>query len=212
VVRLVNIFDEAERLYLVMEHVAGGDLLKRLLQLPEQRLDEPISRVVMRCLLSGAQYLHDVGVAHRDLKPDNVLVEDATADATCNGTPRISSVKITDFGLSAINAKQMQEPLGTMAYAAPEILQGRPYDRAVDIWSLGVMAFVVLAGLLPFVGDCDRTVAKAVVQGQYSFDSTRWASVSLAARDFIKSLLRHKPSDRPSAGAALLHRWFQDMT
>lgn len=203
VVRLVSLFDEPERLYLVMEHVGGGDLLKRLLQRPEQCLDELTSRGVLRCLLSGTQYLHDHGITHRDLKPENVLVEDSKE------VSRISSVKITDFGLSAITAKSMKEPLGTMAYAAPEILQGRPYDRTVDIWSLGVMTFVVLIGLLPFSGDCDRTVAKAVVLGQYSFESPRWASISLDARNFISSLLKLKAADRPSAGAALLHPWFR---
>jgi len=210
VVRLVDVFDEPERVCLVMGHGGGGDLLKRLLQLPEQRLDEPTSRTVLGCLLSGTQYLHEHGITHRDLKPENALIEDVASDGSSQ--PRISSAKITDFGLSAITAKNMKEPLGTMAYAAPEILQGKPYDWTVDIWSLGVMAFAVLAGLLPFVGDCDRTVAKAVVQGQYSFDSPRWTHVSLAARDFIKSLLRHKPSDRPSAGVALSHRWFLDVS
>lgn len=210
VVRLVNLFDEPERLYLVLEHVSGGDLLKRLLQLPEQRLDERTSLTVFRCLLSGVQYLHDHGITHRDLKPENVLVEDSTPDA--HGEPaRISAAKITDFGLSAIKSKSMKEPLGTMAYAAPEILQGRPYDQAVDIWSLGVMAFAVLAGVLPFVGLDDREIAKAVVQGNCSFDSTRWANVSLSARDFVKHLLKHKAPDRPSAGVALLHRWFLNM-
>lgn len=206
VVRLVDLFDEPDRLCLVMEHVGGGDLLKRLLQLPEQRLDEPTSRTVLGCLFSGARYLHEHGITHRDLKPENALVEDAHG-----AVPRISSAKITDFGLSAITAKNMKEPLGTMAYAAPEILQGKPYDWAVDIWSLGVMAFVVLSGLLPFVGDCDRTIAKAVVHGQFSFDSPRWSNVSLAARDFIKSLLRQKPSDRPSAGVALSHAWLRNV-
>jgi len=215
VVRLVNIFDDPDRLYLVMEHVGGGDLLKRLLQLPEQRLDEPTSRNVLRCLLGGTQYLHDHGVTHRDLKPDNVLVEDTPTDSRENGLHdnigRISSVKITDFGLSAMRAKSMKEPLGTMAYAAPEILQGRPYDQAVDVWSLGVMSFVVLAGLLPFIGDCDRTVARAVVQGQYSFDGPRWIHIGLAARNFVSSLLMPKAADRPTAGAALLHHpWFRE--
>jgi serine/threonine protein kinase len=122
---------------------------------------------------------------------------------------RISSVKITDFGLSAITARSMKEPLGTRHYAAPEIQQGRPYDRAVDIWSLGVLSFVVLAGLLPFAGDTDRAVKKAVVECQYSFTGPRWEKISHHARSFICSLLKIKASDRPTAGAALSHSWFQ---
>lgn len=208
VVRLVSLFDESEKLFLVMEHVGGGDLLKRLLQLPEHRLNESSSRNVLRCLLGGTQYLHDHGITHRDLKPENVLVEDSPAGDDPHGDlARISSVKITDFGLSAMTAKSMKEPLGTMAYAAPEILQGRPYDRAVDIWSLGVMSFVVLSGMLPFIGDCERTVAKAVVEGQYSFESQRWFHISLDARNFISLLLKLKAPDRPSAAAALSHPW-----
>lgn len=210
VARLVGLFDEPERLYLVMEHVKGGDLLHRLLRLPEQRLTEPSSCDVLGCLLYGTQYLHEVGITHRDLKPENILVVDSPGTGCdASAVAQIASVKITDFGLSAIRRHNMDEPLGTMAYAAPEMLQNKPYDCAVDIWSLGVITYVVLSGRLPFSGETDQAVARAVIRGLYEFQSPCWAEVSATARQFIDCLLKGKPSERLSAASALAHPWIR---
>eukprot|EP00747_Dinoflagellata_sp_TGD_P038633 gnl/TRDRNA2_/TRDRNA2_139789_c1_seq1.p1 gnl/TRDRNA2_/TRDRNA2_139789_c1~~gnl/TRDRNA2_/TRDRNA2_139789_c1_seq1.p1 ORF type:complete len:612 (+),score=106.10 gnl/TRDRNA2_/TRDRNA2_139789_c1_seq1:254-1837(+) len=216
VVKLIGLFDEPENLFLVMERVIGGDLLRRLLQLPDHRVYEPTSQTILRCLLSGVQYLHEHGITHRDLKPENVLVEDPwPADDTddITGTKhaevmgRISSVKITDFGLSAITGQAMQEPLGTVAYAAPEILTNKAYDRAVDVWSLGVLAYVTLCGQLPFSGQTDNATARCVAKGKFEFSHPHWANISDVAKHFIKCLLSKQPTERPSAAAALEHQW-----
>merc|ERR1719324_1780741 len=103
----------------------------------------------------------------------------------------------------------MEEPLGTVHYAAPEILRNKAYDRSVDLWSLGVFTFVVLAGRMPFIGKDEREAAKAASRGEFEFDSCHWEGTSRSARDFVSCLLKVDASERPSADEALRHAWLQ---
>lgn len=210
VVRLVGLFDELDKLYLVMEWLEAGDLLRRLLRLPRRQLPERVVVKIVRCLLAGLRYLHEHCITHRDLKPENVLIDGPVLleDATPEQLADIHSVKITDFGLSAVTGQQsMEAPLGTVAYAAPEILLNRPYDRSVDIWSLGVCTYVMLGGVLPFSGENDKAVAKAAVKGEFQFDAKHWEGKTGSAREFVTLLLKRNPAERPGAEVALEDSW-----
>ncbi len=138
IVRLYDVLENSENIFIVMELLKGGDLLnymrRKQFRLPEDNVSHIISG------LAGAlQYLHNLGIVHRDLKPENVLMVD-----DCN-------VKIVDFGLSAFLGpkEKCKGFVGTMSYVAPEVLLGFPYDYGVDMWSLGVLAYYMLSGALP---------------------------------------------------------------
>lgn len=206
IVRMVDMFDEADQLYLIMERVEGGDLLRRLLKLPRHCVDEPVAVRIVICLLRGLQYLHEHGITHRDLKPENILIEGPLPpDDDIEALLKIGNVKIADFGLSAITAhtQGMTKPLGTTAYAAPEILMNKSYDRSIDVWSLGVVTFVLLAGEIPFRGGNDKEIATNVVSCNYEMTEAKWQHVSRDAKAFVASLLRKEPSERPSVEKAV---------
>eukprot|EP00746_Dinoflagellata_sp_MGD_P025040 gnl/MRDRNA2_/MRDRNA2_158826_c0_seq1.p1 gnl/MRDRNA2_/MRDRNA2_158826_c0~~gnl/MRDRNA2_/MRDRNA2_158826_c0_seq1.p1 ORF type:complete len:559 (-),score=92.78 gnl/MRDRNA2_/MRDRNA2_158826_c0_seq1:66-1631(-) len=209
IVRMVDMFDEPEQLYLIMEHIEGGDLLRRLLKLPRHCVeDECVAVGVVTCLLRGLQYLHEHGITHRDLKPENILIEGPLPpESDIAALANIGPVKITDFGLSAITAhtQGMTQPLGTTAYAAPEILMNKSYDRSIDVWSLGVVTFVLLAGEIPFRGNNDKEIAKNVVKCNYEMAKDKWARASEHAVVFVENLLRKEPSERLSVEKALEH-------
>ncbi|CEM02918.1 unnamed protein product [Vitrella brassicaformis CCMP3155] len=131
--------------------------------------------------------------------------EEATGD-------EILDIKLTDFGLSKIQAptRQMSESLGTLSYAAPEIILGKPYDSRVDIWSTGVIAYWLLSGELPFQGDDDQSIAEATVRCEYRFDTDDWAGVSDTAKEFVSLLLKRWSKDRPTCEQSLQHRWIHE--
>lgn len=138
-----------------MEYLAGGDLFsfleKRRFKLPEND-----ARRIAHQLATAVYYLHSFGIAHRDLKPENILmVSDSDS----------SNVKLVDFGLSKSfgPGETCKEPFGTLCYVAPEILLQRSYDKAVDLWSLGVIIHLMLSGTLPFDDQDDREIAKKTI-------------------------------------------------
>eukprot|EP00397_Hematodinium_sp_SG-2012_P002308 GEMP01002314.1.p1 GENE.GEMP01002314.1~~GEMP01002314.1.p1 ORF type:complete len:865 (+),score=115.34 GEMP01002314.1:73-2667(+) len=205
-VTMVDMFDETERLYLVMERVGGGDLLRRLLSLPSKRVSEKTSQVICLHLVRAVRFLHEHGITHRDLKPENVLIVDPIDEDPIKNA-RITSVKVTDFGLSAITRHAMDAQLGTVAYAAPEILKNQQYDRQVDMWSLGAIAFIVLSGELPFRGRTLKDIAQSTIRGDYSFRAPIWAEISPDAKNFVSSLLRLKATERLTAMQLINHPW-----
>jgi len=142
IMRLFEVFENAENIYLVLEYLGGGSLYN-LLKEKHFSISERMACNYIHSVAHALHYLHTYGIIHRDIKPDNIVLATAAED---------SDVKIVDFGLAQILEPNelATDPVGTLCYAAPEILLGRKYDKAVDMWSLGILAFLMLAGYLPF--------------------------------------------------------------
>jgi hypothetical protein len=138
IIRLLDIFENEVNIYLVMEYMKGGDLFDYL-QRRDFTVTEELACNFAHQIATAIFYLHSYGVAHRDLKPENIIVSDDSEHP---------SIKITDFGLSKIVGPKetSKEPFGTLSYAAPEILQGMQYNKAVDVWSFGIILFLILSG------------------------------------------------------------------
>merc|ERR1719265_628726 len=150
-------------------------------------------------MLLSVNYLHNRGIVHRDLKLENFLYEKKDTD----------HLKLIDFGFSHIwepNTK-MALSCGTLAYVAPEVL-ARSYTSKCDLWSLGVILFILLAGYMPFSG-AERAQRKAIEDGQYSWRPERWKNISEQAQDLVKRLLTKNPDMRPSAEQALHHPFIE---
>lgn len=150
--RMLDVFENMEHIYIVTELLEGGDLFT-FLEKRRFRLPEPRTAKIIHSLAAGLYYLHSYGIVHRDIKPENILMVDKTED---------SDVKIVDFGLSKmIGPSQLcTEPYGTLAYVSPEVLFQQPYGKSVDVWGLGVLAYLMLVGSLPFDDEDDREVAQ----------------------------------------------------
>lgn len=159
VIKLIEVFESNHKVYMVMELATGGSLLDRL----ESRgyLPEDDSRDVIKMVLNGVQYLHILGITHRDLKPDNLLYYHPGKE---------SRIMITDFSLAntrrAIGNPYMHTVCGTPQYIAPEIVSRKPYTCAVDMWAVGVITYIVLCGVFPFDAEHDAQIFKLILRGK----------------------------------------------
>jgi serine/threonine protein kinase len=201
-----------DRVYMVMD-LMEGDLFEYIVK--RKKLCETDAATVMKQLLSAVAYLHSISVIHRDIKPENILVSDV-------GDGKID-IKLADFGLAKVlEAWNVQStPCGTSFYIAPEIIRGietngarplctnREEVKFVDIWSCGVVLFVMLAGRPPFYGQVktrdERRALLAKIDRGLLFPDAQWASISDDAKDLCQKLLSQEPSSRISAAAALSH-------
>ena len=151
-------------------------------------------------VLEAVAYLHKNDIVHRDIKPENILFESEQGDA----------IKLIDFGLARKHKKgdaPMRNPVGTAYYMSPEILKGK-YDRSCDVWSVGIIAYILLCGYPPFNGETDQDIFESIRRGKMNFPTHRgWSTKSSAAKDFIKSLLCIDPKKRSTAQEALDHPW-----
>jgi len=207
ILKLFQVFDTKSTLFMVLELVNGGDLYDSLKA--AGRLPEKVAKPIFAQLLAAIHYMHQKNVSHRDLKPENVLVQ---KDA--NGKIQ---VKLSDFGLSrATKTDQtlMQTMAGTLDYCAPEIIQhyhtGMGYGREVDMWSLGVILYIMLSGIAPFgQGQQAKQLLTDIIQGNFSFPDRRFSDVSDTAKDLINMLLVPDPKTRWTAEKALTHDWLK---
>ena len=194
---------ESSNLYLVMELCEGGELFDRLHAQEGSHYSEARAAHIVSMMLSSIAYIHNRGITHRDLKLENFLFESRADD---------SNLKLIDFGLSARyqpRFKRMTTMVGTPYYIAPEILQGdkRGYTSACDMWSLGVITYMLLSGTPPFKGRHDADVLTSVRRGKYTLSGRRWEHVSDHAKNFVRKLLVYNATKRISATDGLKDPW-----
>eukprot|EP00181_Compsopogon_caeruleus_P006665 CAMPEP_0184687438 /NCGR_PEP_ID=MMETSP0312-20130426/26340_1 /TAXON_ID=31354 /ORGANISM="Compsopogon coeruleus, Strain SAG 36.94" /LENGTH=401 /DNA_ID=CAMNT_0027143565 /DNA_START=578 /DNA_END=1783 /DNA_ORIENTATION=+ len=205
IVQTVDVFDQKDNIYIVMECVSGGTLLNAT---ESKCLTENDCKLVMFSVLEALVYLHEHDVVHRDLKLENVLLQDQ-AD--------LSSVKVADFGLSEIvkpnrkGVKVTSGMYGTPYYAAPEIARNEQYTTAVDIWSSGVLLYRLISSEFPFDGRDVMEVMHKIKDGVVIFPDHRWTGISKQAKNLIRSMLEMNPTKRITAAGARGHDWFSTM-
>lgn len=201
IVALQDFFTDATHVYLIFELLNGGELLDAVLE--RGQYSEADARLCFAQLLDGISYLHSQGVAHRDLKLENLLLVNKDD---------ITNIKIADFGLakSAPTSGQLKTVVGTPQYVAPEVIQGVPgqtYGVGVDMWSAGVVLFILLGGYPPFYSESEPKMFDMIRNGDYDFDDPVWDSVSLDAKTLIAQLLRVDPEHRLTASETQQHPW-----
>uniref|UniRef100_A0A0D9VWL8 non-specific serine/threonine protein kinase n=1 Tax=Leersia perrieri TaxID=77586 RepID=A0A0D9VWL8_9ORYZ len=201
ILRLHEVLATRSKVYLVMELATGGDLMSRLAALPSRRLPEHAARRVFVQLASALAYCHARGVSHRDVKPQNVLVDGE------------GNLKVSDFGLAALpdtrrDDGRLHTACGTPAFAAPEVLRRKAYDGAVaDAWSCGVILYVLLAGRLPFDDANIAEMCRRASRREYAPLPPR--SVSQPARRLVARLLDPNPATRLAVAELASHPWFK---
>ncbi|XP_010000058.1 PREDICTED: calcium/calmodulin-dependent protein kinase type 1G [Chaetura pelagica] len=202
IVTLEDIYESTTHYYLVMQLVSGGELFDRILE--RGVYTEKDASVVIHQVLTAVKYLHENGIVHRDLKPENLLYL----------TPEENSkIMITDFGLSKMEQNGiMSTACGTPGYVAPEVLAQKPYSKAVDCWSIGVITYILLCGYPPFYEETESKLFEKIKEGYYEFESPFWDDISESAKDFIRHLLDKNPNTRFSCEEALRHPWINGNT
>ncbi|KAI6187147.1 Protein kinase domain-containing protein [Aphelenchoides besseyi] len=202
IVQLYDTYEERAYVYLVMELVTGGELFDRIVQ--KGSYTERDASNLIKQVLEAVSFMHNNGVVHRDLKPENLLYYNEDED---------SKIMISDFGLSKTeDSGLMATACGTPGYVAPEVLQQKPYGKAVDVWSIGVIAYILLCGYPPFYDENDANLFAQIIKGEYEFDSPYWDEISDSAKDFISHLMCCDPERRYSCEQALAHPWISGNT
>ncbi|XP_019388018.1 PREDICTED: calcium/calmodulin-dependent protein kinase type IV [Crocodylus porosus] len=199
IIKLKEIFETPTEISLVLELVTGGELFDRIVE--KGYYSERDAADAVKQILEAVAYLHANGIVHRDLKPENLLYATPASDAP---------LKIADFGLSKIVEDQvtMKTVCGTPGYCAPEILRGCAYGPEVDMWSLGIITYILLCGFEPFYDERgDQYMFKRILNCEYDFVSPWWDDVSLNAKDLVKKLIVLDPKKRLTTLQALQHPW-----
>ncbi|XP_010503722.1 PREDICTED: CDPK-related kinase 5 [Camelina sativa] len=194
-------YEDHDNVYIVMELCEGGELLDRILSRGGKYTEED-AKTVMIQILNVVAFCHLQGVVHRDLKPENFLF---------TSKEDTSQLKAIDFGLSDYVRpdERLNDIVGSAYYVAPEVLH-RSYSTEADIWSVGVIVYILLCGSRPFWARTESGIFRAVLKADPSFDDPPWPLLSSEARDFVKRLLNKDPRRRLTAAQALSHPWIKD--
>jgi len=199
ILKLFEVFEDEDEFFLVMELVDGKELFDKIVE-KGQYSELDASRIVKQ-IVSAVDYLHANGIAHRDLKPENLLSA---------GDEEEEIVKIADFGFSKnFGEEKLMTSCGSPGYVAPEVLTCESYDKAVDMWSIGVIIYILLCGYPPFYADNAPALFKKIMDVKYDFEDPSWDEVSEEAKNLIRNLLKKEPNERYTAKQCLDDPWVQ---
>jgi len=203
VVRLYESYITPDKIYMVQDLLRGGELFDRIIE--QTFFSELEAAKVVYQIADALKYLHENDIVHRDLKPENLLLTEKSDEY---------DVKIIDFGLAKQSKELMSMPCGTPGYVAPEILKRRKYHKEVDVWSLGVITYILLCGFPPFHDDGNnlKNLYKQIRAGKYSFPKKYWSNISKEAILLIKQMLQVKPRIRITAHKITKNAWVRSKT
>uniref|UniRef100_A0A6Q2WS80 non-specific serine/threonine protein kinase n=1 Tax=Esox lucius TaxID=8010 RepID=A0A6Q2WS80_ESOLU len=208
IVRIVdvyeNLYQSRKCLLIVMECMDGGELFSRIQDRGDQAFTEREASDIMKSIGEAIQFLHAINIAHRDVKPENLLYVSKRPNAL---------LKLTDFGFAkeTTTNNSLATPCYTPYYVAPEVLGPEKYDKSCDMWSLGVIMYILLCGYPPFYSNHGLAISpgmkKRIRMGQYEFPNPEWSDVSEEAKHLIRTLLKTEPTQRMTIAEFMNHPW-----
>ncbi|KAG5067133.1 Calcium-dependent protein kinase SK5 [Glycine soja] len=200
VVRIHGTYEDAASVHLVMELCEGGELFDRIVR--KGHYSERQAAKLIKTIVEVVEACHSLGVMHRDLKPENFLFDTVEEDA---------KLKTTDFGLSVFYkpGETFCDVVGSPYYVAPEVLR-KHYGPEADVWSAGVILYILLSGVPPFWAETEQGIFRQILLGRLDFQSEPWPSISDSAKDLIRKMLDRNPKTRVTAHQVLCHPWIVD--
>ncbi|KAJ8618203.1 hypothetical protein MRB53_014389 [Persea americana] len=200
IVEFKGAYEDRQNVHLVMELCSGGELFDRIIA--KGSYSEREAAKVGRAIVNVVHVCHFMGVTHRDLKPENFLLVSGEVD---------SPLKATDFGLSVFieEGKVYRDIVGSAYYVAPEVLR-RNYGKEIDVWSAGVILYILLSGVPPFWAETEKGIFDAILEGEIDFKSEPWPSISNSAKDLIRKMLTQDPKKRITATQVLEDPWMRE--
>ena len=201
IMQIYEFYEDKKNFFIITEFCEGGELFDKIIE--KGSLTESEASGIMKQLVSAVNYIHSNQIVHRDLKPENILLD----------TKKDNIIKIIDWGEARFFDKQkkMNRISGTPYYIAPEVLAEK-YDEKCDIWSCGVIMYILLSGHPPFNGNSDKAIMNKIKIGKFSFPEEDWEHISTDAKDLISKMLKFKPCERLSASDCLKHQWLCNKT
>ncbi|KAF5729050.1 Calcium-dependent protein kinase 21 isoform 1 [Tripterygium wilfordii] len=200
IVEIRGAYEDRQSVHLVMELCAGGELFDKIIA--QGHYSERAAADIIRSIVKVVHHCHFMGVMHRDLKPENFLLASKDENAM---------LKATDFGLSVFieEGKVYRDIVGSAYYVAPEVLR-RSYGKEIDIWSAGVILYILLSGVPPFWAETEKGIFDAILQGVIDFESQPWPSISDSAKDLVRKMLTQDPKKRITSAQVLVHPWIRE--
>ncbi|XP_020502457.2 MAP kinase-activated protein kinase 2 isoform X1 [Labrus bergylta] len=213
IVRILSLYENMHQgkkcLLIIMECMEGGELFSHIQARGDEAFTEREASEIMHDIGTAIEYLHHMDIAHRDVKPENLLYTTKESNAT---------LKLTDFGFAKETTQynSLQTPCYTPYYVAPEVLGPEKYDKSCDMWSLGVIMYILLCGFPPFYSNTGQAISPGMKQrirlGQYKFPNPEWADVSEEAKQLIYQLLKTDPNERMTIGQFVNHPWISQQS
>lgn len=200
IVEFKGAYEDKQSVHLIMELCAGGELFDRIIA--KGHYSEKEAASICRSIVNVVHICHFMGVMHRDLKPENFLLSSKDHSAL---------LKATDFGLSVFidEGKVYRDIVGSAYYVAPEVLRRR-YGKEIDIWSAGVILYILLSGVPPFWAETEKGIFDAILEGDIDFASQPWPTISSGAKDLVRRMLTQDPKKRITSAQVLEHPWLKE--
>lgn len=201
ILKVLEFHLDVDKFYIITDYCKEGELFNEISE--KQIFTEKQTEFIIYQVLQAVRYCHKMKVLHRDLKPENIMITEREPDGLLH-------VKIIDFGTAKLfdDGKKQKAMVGSSYYMAPEVIRGK-YDEQCDLWSVGVIMYIMLVGTPPFNGDDDDEILNEVLKGKYDTTCSKYQSLSANAKDLMTSLLKLNPSERITAEQALAHPWFR---